>query len=373
MRASCISCAYDMRKFFIPVITLILVHGVLCAQEEKKYYFFRPYSYGSEAAYNPVTLLLNGGGDILQTYQSPNRVDELPWNLGTTSVWRSISSPFAYINRYGWSRFLEQEVFPTSLDIEKAQYIPNIFLHALGGGMEYRKISEWFDYHNYPVPEVFGAVTSMSYHFVNELIENGDGIHANTDAIADLLIFDPLGILLFSSDDVSEFFSTTLSFNDWSLQPTFSFRPFSVRNVGQSFVMKYPLTSDKKESVFFHFGKFALIGLSWRATDQENISLGVGATTTGVYVVDDKNGIPTRSTLVGSMAGLYYDRNNSLLASFTVTDTFIERFKVNLYPGFLFDSPFSPGVFVAVEQGGTLGVGVWVPLLPVGFSAYRPN
>ena len=354
------------------VFLALIVWQGLCAQE-KRFFFFRDLPYGSEAVYNPLTLLLNGGGDILQTYQSPNRFDELPWKLGATSVWRSITSPFHYVDQYGWGRFLSQEVFPTSLNVEKAQWIPNLFLHTIGGGMEFRKVSEWYDYHGYPVPYILGAFTAMSYHYLNELIENGDGIHPNTDAIADLLIFDPLGIVLFSSDAVSEFFAVNLSFNDWSNQPAFSFRPFSMRNVGQAFVMKYPVSESKRTNIFFHFGKFALLGLSLKTHTDESVSFGCGATTTGIYTVDERNGIPTKSTLIGAMAGVYYDRNNSLLASLTVTDTFIERFKLNVYPGVLFSSQFSPGIFLALEQGGTFGVGVSLPLLPIGVSAYQPR
>ncbi len=341
--------------------------------QESRFYFFHPYPYGSESVYNPATLILNGGGDILQTYQSPNRIDELPWELGSASVWRSITSPTYEINRYGWGRFLSQEVFPTSLDIEKSQYIPNYFLHTIGGGMEFRKISEWYEYHSYPIPRVFGAVTVMSFHFINEMIENGNGIHPNTDCIADLLIFDPLGIILFGFDGVSEFFSSELSLNDWSSQTGFSLNPFSVRDCGQAFVMKYPLTKAARTSLFFHFGKFALLGLSFKTNNEESISIGLGGTTTGVYIVDDNNEIPTRSTLVGFMGGIYFDRNNSLLAALTVTDTFIERYKLSIYPGSLFVSGFSPGVFIALEEHGTVGVGVSFPVLPIALSLYRPN
>ena len=360
-------------KRCVALLTFTLFSSFSAFAQEPRYYFFRPLEYGSEAVYNPLTLVLNGGGDILQTYQSPNRIDELPWNRGSTSVWRSLISPAYYINQYGWNRFLSQEVFPTSFDIEKSQYIPNYFLHLIGGGMEYRKITEWYDYHGYPAPALFGSVTAMAFHFVNEMVENGDGIHPNTDAIADLMIFDPLGILLFSFDGVAEFFSTEVGLNDWSIQPAFSFRPLSVRNVGQNFVAKIPFTQSHSTSLFVHFGKFALFGLSVKTSSEESLSIGLGGTTTGVYIVDDKNGIPTRSTLVGGMGGIYFDRNNSLLASITVTDTFIERFKVNVYPGAFFSSRFSPGFFFAVEQQGTIGVGLSLAAIPVGVSAYAPK
>jgi hypothetical protein len=49
----------------------------------------------------------------------------------------------------------------------------------------------------------------------SEVVENGNKVFYSTvDPIADFLVFDPLGIILFKFDGVSEFFSEKLSLND---------------------------------------------------------------------------------------------------------------------------------------------------------------
>lgn len=64
-----------------------------------------------------------------------------------------------------------------------------------------------------------------------------------------MLIFNPLGILLFSYDGVKKFFSETLPLYDWSLQPFFN--PFNnhIENVGEQYVLNYPI--NEKYTVFF--------------------------------------------------------------------------------------------------------------------------
>ncbi len=91
----------------------------------------------------------------------------------------------------------------------------------------------------------------------SEVVENGNKVfYSNVDPIADLLVFDPLGIILFKFDGVSEFFSEKLSLNDWSMQSAISFYPLSVRNVGQNFVMKYPLSPHPVRPVFCTIWRF---------------------------------------------------------------------------------------------------------------------
>jgi hypothetical protein len=359
------------RFFFLSALFHVILMQAFA--QEHKYYFYRPLDYGSDAMFHPLGVLMNGGLDVLQSYQSSSRVDDIQWKTGATSVWRSIISPGYWISEYGWIKFIKQEVIPTSLNITKAQWAPNYTLHLIGGGMEYRKLSEWYDYHGYPIPFVFGAATTMGYHFINELVENGPGIHGNTDCIADLLIFDPLGIVLFSFDGVSEYFSSTFGLNDWSPQPSFSFKPFSFRNFGHSFVMRYPVTSSRRTSAFLFLGKSTLIGASFRTDRDDAISFGIGGTQTGIWEVDKTNGIGTNSIHVGASCGFFYDRNNSLLASLLISEYYLERVRLNIYPGFLFSSPFAPGLFFTIGNRGTYSAGFTMQISPVGIGLYAPQ
>ncbi len=363
-----------MRKikilFFSSLIFLKIFYGMA---QEKKYYYHNPVEYGSDAMFNPINVMLNGGLDVLQSYTSSTRFDAVNWNLQAKSIWQSVSAPGYWINRYGWKRFLKQEVFPVSLNIEKAQWAPNYALHLIGGGMVYRKLSEWYDHYGFPAPFVFGAVTAMGYHFINELVENGPSIHPNIDAIADFCIFDPLGIILFSFDGVAEYFSTEFGLNDWSPQPAVSLNPLAFRNFGHNFVMRYPITKSKSTKAFLHLGKSTLLGLSLKTNYEHSISFGVGATQTSVWVVDVTNGIGTNSIKVGAACGVFYDRNNSLLASLLISEYYLERIRLNIYPGLFFSSPFSPGFFLTYGEGGAYAVGVSLQYSPIGLSIFSPK
>jgi hypothetical protein len=353
---------------------LIILFMTSVEAQEKKSYFYHSLSYGSESIFNPFSLLANGGFDELQAYEYSHSLAQIPWKNGGRNVWLNITAPLPQINKYGWNRFIGNEIIPTSLNTERAQYFPNYTLHLIGGGMASRKITEWYEAHGYPLPGILGVLTTMSYHYINEIVENGDAVfYSNTDPIADLLIFDPLGIILFSFDDVSEFFSEKLSLNDWSMQPAVAFYPFSIRNVGQNFVMKYPLTSSGKTSLLYHFGAFGMLGLSFKTHDEEAISFGVGVSSKRVYTVDTRNGSVTKSIVVGPIAGVYWDRNNSLLASFVVCDSFNEILRFNIYPGILKILSVSPGIFTSIGEKGKFTFGMTLSVLPLGICGYHPR
>ena len=340
--------------------------------QEKDYYFFRPYDYGSEAVYNPVSVFVNGGCDTYQQLDRLSTFEAIPWKNGATSVWRSVTSPLLVISDFGWNRFLGQEIFPTSLDRDRTQWVPNYMLHIVGGGMESRKLSEWYDYHNFPIPYILGAATAMAYEFFNEIVENGPYIYPNEDCIPDFLVFQPLGILLFSSDKVCGFFSSELNLNDWSQQSAISFAPLAFRNPGQNFVMKYALTQSKSTSLFFLFGNFGILGLSFKTHAEDAISVGAGLASTGVKSLPLQNGVPSNTVESGPMAGIYYDRNNSLLMSLVYSDSKNCRLRLNVYPGVISSSSFSPGVFITVTDAGLIA-GVSMKILPLGLSMHVPK
>ena len=340
--------------------------------QEKNYYFLRTYEYGSEALFNPISLFVNSGCDTYQQLNRSSTFNAVPWDKGATSVWRSITSPLPVISDFGWNRFLSQEIFPTSFDINRTQWVPNYMLHGIGGGMDSRKLAEWYDYNGYPLPYVLGAITVMASEFFNEMVENGPNIYPNEDCIPDILVFQPLGILLFSSDKVCEFFSSELNLNDWSQPAAISFAPLAFRNAGQNFVMKYALTNSKSTSLFFHFGNFAILGLSFKRNTEDAISIGVGLASTGVKSLPVQNGVPSNTVESGPMAGIYYDRNNSLLASIVYSASRNCRFRLNIYPGVISSSRYSPGFFITVADPKILIAGVTMKILPLGLSTYVP-
>jgi hypothetical protein len=341
--------------------------------QEKSYYFFRPYDYGSEALYNPISLLANGGFDSYQILNRPPTWKDVYWNVAATNVWRSLTSPLPIINRFGGKRFMEQEVLPASFHIDRAQYAPNFTLHTVGGGMEYRKISEWYDYNNVPAPYACGIVTCLAFEFINETVENGTSTAPNEDCIPDMLIFQPLGIILFSFDGVAEFCSSTLNLNDWSEPVAVSFAPFAIRNAGQNYVAKVALNHTHSTNLFLHFGEFAMVGLSLKTDAEHMISLGGGLASTGIKDLPIQNGVPSNTVTAGPMAGVYYDQNNSLLASIVYSQNINTRFRAALYPGLLSFGEFSPGFFLTVTGDGSAIAGVTVHVVPIGLSVFSPH
>ena len=360
------------RKLRFAALLATIAAPAIC--QVQPYYYYRPFAYGSEALFNPISLLFNGGFDTFQIINDRQPTwHDVYWKSAGTNVWRSITSPADVIRRYGSARFFRQEVFPLSLDINDAQYVPNFMLHTIGGGMAYRKVWEWYDDHGFPVPSLFGAATAMAFEYVNEVVENGPNYYPNEDCIPDLLIFQPLGILLFSFDDFSEFFSSTLSLNEWSQPMALTFNPFAIRNAGQNFVMKLALNQSRSTSLFFHFGDFAIFGLSIKTNHEDAISFGAGLASTGRKSLPLQNGVPSNTIVVGSMAGLYYDRNNSLLLSAVFSDVENNRFRLNIYPGMLPNPVFSPGVFVTFGSRGTVVAGLTARVLPAGLGFYSPH
>lgn len=358
----------------IHVLLFFLTFASCVNGQGKSYYFFRPYDYGSDALFNPVSLLANGGFDSFQILNDRQPTwREVYWNNAATNIWRSSTSPLPIISSFGWSRFIRQEVFPTSFNMDDAQYVPNYVLHLIGGGMEFRKISEWYDYQGFPVPYIFGAATRIAYEFINETAENGPNLYPNEDCLPDMLIFQPLGIVLFSFDGAAEFFSSTLNFNDWSQPVSLTFAPFAVRNAGQNFVMKLAFNESRSKSLFFHFGDFAIIGLSSKINSEDAISFGAGLASTGKKELPVQNGVPSNTVLVGGMAGIYYDRNNSLLASAVYSQVQNNIFRINLYPGIIPGAVWSPGLFLTLAHDGVLTAGITARILPLGLATYAPR
>src|SRR5690242_10399279 len=75
-------------------------------------YFYTGKDYGSEATYNPLNLVLNASYDTIQLDGSSRRIFELPYRAGARNVFKNLADPFGPISRFGWGKFLSNEVFP---------------------------------------------------------------------------------------------------------------------------------------------------------------------------------------------------------------------------------------------------------------------
>src|SRR2546421_256015 len=186
------------------------------APAERHFYF--GYDYGTQALYNPLWVFVNRGYDTLQEDTAGRDVFALRYGSNARNVARNLADPFSNVSSLGWGKFLREEVFPLSYGKTTARWLPNYALHLIGGGSTFSTLREWFEDHHVPLPRVFSAFTLMAAAFLNETIENNGVVGRNTDAIADIYLFDAGGIILFSFDAINRLFSRQLAISAWSLQ-----------------------------------------------------------------------------------------------------------------------------------------------------------
>jgi len=336
--------------------------------DEEPYYFYQGLNYGSEALLHPIRLIVNGGYGILQIDGRTNKIYEVDYSNGWENVWRNLSHPGTAIGVNGWQDFLQREIIPVSVNGNQAHYWPNYTMHLIGGGMSYRLYAEWYRYHGFHHPKVMSGLTIGVYHLLNEVVENNDYIGWTTDPIADLFIFDPLGILLFSSERVARFFGSTMHMADWSYQPSINLSSGELENHGQNFAMKLNNPWFERWQLFYHYGTHGELGLTRRLNRNDSFSFGFGLK--AKELIDIAEGI--KGVDLAFTGGLFYDRNNSLLASFLVSQTKDYRYRFNLYPGLVNIGPFTPCFFLANRRhtGMVFGITyIYSPGLPLGVAA----
>ncbi|MDE3059175.1 MAG: hypothetical protein KGJ59_14605 [Bacteroidota bacterium] len=354
------------------VLFQLLLLSCLHAQDSTCF-FYHGYPYGTEANYNPLSLIMNGSFDILQIENRNNKLFSLCIANGARNVFDNITHPSSRIAQYGAHHFWTTEVFPTSIKLQNTQYWPNYKLHLIGGGMSYIGIAEWYRLHGFSYPKTMSFATMVIYHYLNETVENNDYVGPTVDPIADLLIFDPAGILLFSIDGVPEFFSKTLNAADWSNQPLISFPEKTLVNNGQIFSFKIPLpfVGDKWKLLYLT-GVEGVLGLSYRYNETDWLSVGGGLVARDLVEVENTTGVRTQTTSLIYTGGIYYDRNNSLLASLVLGGARGYIAKTNIYPG-LFDlGPLPLGVVFLLQKNYTVLFGICTSFSPLGLAyAFR--
>ncbi len=325
--------------------------------ETRTRYFYHGYDYGSQALYNPLTVMLNGGFDAYQVRAGQRNIFEQEYRINTkNTVDNLFVHPFRSISEEGWGKFLREEVFPLSFNSKSARWVPNYTLHLLGGGLTHRALWEWYDDHGLPWPWLWSAATVVTYGFINEVVENKEVQGRNTDCIADFWVFNLLGIALFSVPSVSRFFSETIILADWSLQPTFTYPHADLHNHGQYFAAKWPLPFYRDLRLFALGGMGQLGGLSYKFNREYSITAAAGVTDTR-FVNDSVQTVHNSVEFVPS-AALFLDRNNSLLASLRtsqVEDYFIHA---NMYPNAFIKTDPGIGLWTAIAKTGHVAFGI---------------
>lgn len=345
----------------------LLLAGCTIPVSAQHRYFYHDRGFGSDALYNPLSLILNGSFDILQHENRSRMVFTLAYGTGTGTVLRNLGSPLASVARYGWWNFLRREVLPLGFTAESGQWWPNYTLHLIGGGMTSVAMREWYEAHGFSSPAIWSGGTVAVYHMLNEIVENGRYEGVNVDPIADIWLFDIAGVVLFTDEDVCRFFSEELHLADWSLQPTIAVNDGSLQNNGQYFSIKWKIPGSESYSLFHYFGLRGLFGISRRFDDGSALSLAAGVRAVRLKLLD-----PSTYLLTAEMrweVGAFYDQDNSLLMSLFVGGADDTPVSVNVYPGLLGIGDFSPGIWALYSRryGITAGISTrWTP--GVGFT-----
>lgn len=361
-----------MKAKFKTIFTfLLLIASSTCLAGEKFYFYNPQLDYGSEYSFTPLTMILNGSYDVLRNGRHEKNVFELGYRTGFKNVWDNITHPITNIEAFGWNAFLKQEIFPTSLNPNKAQFVPNYLHHVIGSGMLYVKAAEWYDYHGFPLPYVWSFFSAFSYHLLNETIENNRYVGPNVDPIADLLIFNPAGYILFSFDTVKKFFSQTFPLYDWSLQPMINPVNGYLENTGQQFVFKFPLPWIESHRGFFYWGIYGIAGLSYETHPGHHWSFGAG---TVVNKLKDTKQRAARLVTPGTDAaiGVFYDRDHSLMTSFLFTGPKLFNLRVNVYPGLVDIFGLRAGFYAGLGEWDNYLFGISLVKFPVGINLGNP-
>lgn len=352
------------------IYLLIAVIVLLCTGEisSQRNYFYTNKPYGSEALFNPVSFIFNGGYDVAQLQLVSNRIQDHNYREMWKTVIGNLGHPIKSIEVYGWNRFLRTEFLPISFTKNNMQWIPNYQQHLIGGGMMYTAMAEWYREQGVPWPKTFSFVTVMSQHLLNEVIETGPAEGYSVDEVSDIYIFDLGGILLFSFDSVNEFFADELNLSDWSLQASVTL-PNGRVNAGQYFSVKWEFPFWQNHALFYRYGMGALFGISEKLNEEEWLSYGIGFKTK--HLVDLETEFKQRTIETGWHAGIFWDRNNSLLASLVFSGVKEYFVMADVYPGILKTGNFSPGVWAIAGRDGTFLFGLTTKYLIGAGAEFR--
>lgn len=319
-------------------------------------YFYKSRDYGSEALYNPLTLVLNMGYDINQLKNIDDGVFNFPFPRSAKHTFKNLANPIKPIKDVGAWKWVRTEVLPLSFYRQGAQWLPNYTLHLFGGGMTYTNISEWYDAHGVRRPRLVGLLTVVTGQLMNEIIENQGYTGTNADPVADVYLFNIAGILLFTSPKVNRFFSNTLHMADWSMMPTFTIPHGTIQNQGQYFSLKYAMPFHKPLRLFARLGMSNHLGLSYKFNEEYSISVGGGVRSYELEFLDSAGRQVTVTTT--PTAGIFLDRNNTVLASLVWSHSTDRWFHASVYPGVLRLGNFSPGLWAQIGREGYATFGI---------------
>lgn len=314
------------------------------------------YTYGSHALLGPATMFLTKGYEIMQLHNHRRDIWSFPYGHASSAVWDAVIHPAAAVRRGGgWKRWLKEEVFPIAQEPSEAKWFPNYTEHLIGGGMSTRLLSEWYEDRGFRHPYVWAGVTVMASAFMNEVVENRGETVGSAGNVADLYVFDLGGIFLLRWDPLARFLTQTLRMSDWSPIPGLTFPEGEIHNAGQYFAYKIPLPGLKRTRLLWRLGLGSQMGLTQALDDEYSLGVGFGVDTERRHV--DPVTLEESIEVVGSM-GVFWDRNDSLLASLMLSQRLESMATLNVYPGVLPGAGADMGAWATLTRDRALRFGV---------------
>jgi hypothetical protein len=329
----------------------------------KQFYANRPY--GAESQFNPFSLVVNGGYDQLRVGEN-RQVFSLPYRSAFHTVLYTVTHPEPVLRHYGYKDWLTHEVFPLSLKSSGGgQWYPNYQLHLFAGGMTYYRTVEWYEQHGYSHPRLAAGFTVYAWHLLTEMVESNGVCCEDEDGLTDLYIFDAGSILLWNQAWIRRAFSGRVEFTDWPGQPTITIPNKSIENAYMMAMLRVPLPRTENWRLMTTMGNAFLFGLSGRVGREYWLSASGGFDPSDNPVINPATGAKTATLLPD--AGLFFDRNGSLLVSFITKGGSTNGATLNIYPGVVGTGAWSPGLWVQGIRGGGYRFGV-VSKLGIGLG-----
>jgi hypothetical protein len=291
----------------------------------------------------PVTNYVNTAFDTAQVSGAFSQDDY--WH-NHERVFDRVADPIDSIeDDGGWDHLVSQELLSPHV-------LPNLTLHLLGNGYDFRALAEWLDEHRVPFPYLVAFVTSYAGYFGNEAIEVSNPEVDATDHIADLYFFNLLGNLLFVSDTVTDFVQNDMQFRNWPGQPVFDVRDQKILNASNNYLLR-PRVFGEKIRPFLYFGLHYFAGVSLLLPSERSLSLGAGLATVDPFA-------DSIFDTVRPSGGVYWDHDDRLLASMIFNGTDDSIVRLNLYPDVFPFRALDVGFFIGVADPGgpTFGIAI---------------
>lgn len=316
--------------------------------------YYRPGQVGSDAVYTPLNSFSHYIFDTLQLsrnfdqYHLDQRLDTLSDNLFHPN--ESVES------EGGWGRFINRQVFPydTNHANDWPTMLPNYALHLFGGGAVYRRDLEYYRAHGYSHPQWAAIGTAMVAELMQEAFEKKTS--TPDDPVADVYIFRPLGIWLFSDDDRARYIEKQLKPAVWPNLLYYDPNDDKFRNVGVNYVVRPQFINEGETKPFIYMGMNNLVGLSHPLPSGDTLSWGAGVAITRIFYSNGELNYNTRPSV-----GLFRDRNGSLLWSAIYNGTENLKLRVNIYPWQRQGLKFGLALGITDDQRGWLAATLNMP------------